>query len=914
MPVIIPAGIAALSGLAARLGGRAAIKRGAAYFAKKKAQAQKSKLGQTVIDKTKQARAEGIGRFKKGKDYVTGAKLSGRQTTVPVKSGFFRQTGRGARDALYLSGVPYAGYEGLRGVAPLFTDEDMTMRDAANIIGAGLSAIPAARFGRLALARQFGKGTKMKTRYKRNKKGDFIKDKQGKKIPMRDEFNRVIKDKYQIQASPRQSRQDISAAVASAPFFYYGSGESPVPPAEYSDVEAKLAPGESEIRKEFLDLTKGARGPQETALVKDIVKNLDRYSPQQITDMVNEARAADEATKETVKPDDVEQDKAPTDPPPPSDTPPAVEGTEEGAEPTQQDQAAVEQNTPATTNNIDINTNSEDAISYADKTAKTQLVSPEQMQPKNLYIDAVDVGGVLLKAEKMERDYTGMQKAMKQYSDFIKGEKDKVLTYDQYIKRFKDMTGDDDQAGNIALFKWAMAMMTGRSNQSGLAGFMDIAGNAGLAISDDLMAINERNRAENQALASAFLAYEQDSQKYLSGLRQQELGQILALEEKIMNDQVTDANDLFTKRTQIAQLRLQKMEILQDAEDARLASMGADKIETGVVVDPNMAHGYDSVQVGINKQGQPMKLVFDEVTGQPKYEFLTKEEYSKLTIIKPNPTESGKLYNRLEAINTGLKYAQTVLTVDPKALGSLGAWDGFLTNVQDVYNDWMGSQGVGVGGNFTQVEGDTAITDMLAVGAQAGIDAVTGEPQDSADDAEAFAELNQKFNKDMAKAKREFQNIIDEGVKSKVLNKETRGFLRSIKNPQERKAIILKLAQLRLIENRMKYIVANANKGEDRLTVKDVEEAEKSTRIFAFGTSSNKVVADYTALSNQLDGTYNNLAKRFIMVGGKPQELMDHEYTSKYKLHKLRQTQQDEQPQTIKNVPTQRLLDKLTGG
>ena len=112
----------------------------------------------------------------------------------------------------------------------------------------------------------------------------------------------------------------------------------------------------------------------------------------------------------------------------------------------------------------------------------------------------------------------------------------------------------------------------------------------------------------------------------------------------------------------------------------------------------------------------------------------------------------------------------------------------------------------------------------------------------------------------------------------------------------------------------MKYIVANANKGEDRLTVKDVEEAEKSTRIFAFGTSSNKVVADYTALSNQLDGTYNNLAKRFIMVGGKPQELMDHKYTSKYKLHELRKTQQEDKPQTIKNVPTQRLLDKLTGG
>ena len=64
-----------------------------------------------------------------------------------------------------------------------------------------------------------------------------------------------------------------------------------------------------------------------------------------------------------------------------------------------------------------------------------------------------------------------------------------------------------------------------------------------------------------------------------------------------MTDEVTDANDLFNKRIQIADLRLKKAEILQDAEDARLASMGADKIETGVVTDPNMPYGLDSVQI-----------------------------------------------------------------------------------------------------------------------------------------------------------------------------------------------------------------------------------------------------------------------------------------------------------------------------
>jgi phosphotransacetylase len=41
-------------------------------------------------------------------------------------------------------------------------------------------------------------------------------------------------------------------------------------------------------------------------------------------------------------------------------------------------------------------------------------------------------------------------------------------------------------------------------------------------------------------------------------------------------------------------------------------------------------------------------------------------------------------------------------------------------------------------------------------------------------------------------------------------------------------------AQLKLIEQRMKYIIANANKGQDRLTVADIKDAEQNTKIFDF--------------------------------------------------------------------------------
>lgn len=69
-----------------------------------------------------------------------------------------------------------------------------------------------------------------------------------------------------------------------------------------------------------------------------------------------------------------------------------------------------------------------------------------------------------------------------------------------------------------------------------------------------------------------------------------------------------------------------------------------------------------------------------------------------------------------------------------------------------------------------------------------------------------------------------------------------------------------KYAKFALIEQRMKYIVANANKDKDRLTQKDIENAAKNTDIIGIVKSPRGVRIKYEALAEE----FNNKAVSFV--------------------------------------------------
>jgi hypothetical protein len=81
------------------------------------------------------------------------------------------------------------------------------------------------------------------------------------------------------------------------------------------------------------------------------------------------------------------------------------------------------------------------------------------------------------------------------------------------------------------------------------------------------------------------------------------------------------------------------------------------------------------------------------------------------------------------------------------------------------------------------------------------------------------------------------------------------------------------LTKAALIENRLKYIIANANKSEDRLTRWDIENAEKSTSVLSFFSfkrrfSAAGVNSQMRALQDELQNNFNKEARNYQQLGG----------------------------------------------
>ena len=91
---------------------------------------------------------------------------------------------------------------------------------------------------------------------------------------------------------------------------------------------------------------------------------------------------------------------------------------------------------------------------------------------------------------------------------------------------------------------------------------------------------------------------------------------------------------------------------------------------------------------------------------------------------------------------------------------------------------------------------------------------------------------------------------------------------------------LAQLTKAALIENRLKYLVANANKQADRLTRYDINNAEKSTAILPFanfgtGFTARTVNEKMRALQFEMRASFDRSARQYQQLGGTNQYLLD---------------------------------------
>lgn len=249
------------------------------------------------------------------------------------------------------------------------------------------------------------------------------------------------------------------------------------------------------------------------------------------------------------------------------------------------------------------------------------------------------------------------------------------------------------------------------------------------------------------------------------------------------------------------------------------------------IEDPNYPGNYYNVKGILGQDGRQYYRDIDNVVkpvpaGQVGYE--TKENQDKINLYSAN----------LEENKRGQEMIEEVLRILPDE-GPLNA--AFNLVKEDAYGtieQVMGKNRLDSTSDF-----DTEIRGLLSKndGSEKGM--------------KASEKLINNYDKELEKIEDRAVEIYREA--------EGKGFL---SRPSEEQ--LRKYAKLALIEQRMKYIVANANKTEDRLTQKDIDNAEKNTKIIQFIGSAGKVKANYKELQNEFKKKAQGFAMQYRNAGG----------------------------------------------
>jgi len=264
-----------------------------------------------------------------------------------------------------------------------------------------------------------------------------------------------------------------------------------------------------------------------------------------------------------------------------------------------------------------------------------------------------------------------------------------------------------------------------------------------------------------------------------------------------------------------------------------------------VVRDPNLPWGARTIDVARDKDtGLDAMIIADPTTGGTK---AVPMKYTEYTEVKPAEARLDKRRKQLDSIETGYELATQVLQLPPGTFGAGGrirlGVENVLGSIESIANA-VGIRDIGM--VDSPIDGKI-INDYIG-GDKINDDGTVKAPTEA--ERKETAELQAQYRKEIGL----ITNSIRPGDKD-----------------------LDNIVKAKLIEVRMKYILANALKDEDRLTRADIDDAAQATQILGL-TSSDKVVKNaYKQLSINLQKNFDRVARSYIEAGGNEDFLMGYQ-------------------------------------
>jgi hypothetical protein len=261
-----------------------------------------------------------------------------------------------------------------------------------------------------------------------------------------------------------------------------------------------------------------------------------------------------------------------------------------------------------------------------------------------------------------------------------------------------------------------------------------------------------------------------------------------------------------------------------------------------LVEDPNALFGRVAYDKDVfEKSGQDAIMIpkFDAQGNEIGTEFVPMKYAEYNVIDKPSQSRLDKKRAQLGSIALGYKMTNEIQKLSNKAIGGSGVISLGAENLLGAVENFGEMFGFGNVGSIDNDGVDNIIVEKMIKGRP--IDKETGE----------YRNLTEEEQEETDELIREYNNEI-----------------RSIKEQITSDGTMSEITRAKLIETRMKYILANANKDEDRLTRADIEDAANNTEIFKIFTSDRKIRSQYQKLNQELQSQFKNKAQQFIALGG----------------------------------------------
>jgi hypothetical protein len=366
-------------------------------------------------------------------------------------------------------------------------------------------------------------------------------------------------------------------------------------------------------------------------------------------------------------------------------------------------------------------------------------------------------------------------------------QKDPTLAeeFGAFKSQLAKITGDsNDNLNNLIAMKAASQLLSGKTREKGVRGFLDVGGQALGASADMMFQLALAQKNQDMKLAEAFLKVK--------------------------------AKKTGTK-------------------------IGVGEDVTVRVNDPSAPGGFINKKLAKGDDGKFYERKFVPGVGQ---QFV--EASFTGTDQKPNNDKINFNASQLFENKRGGKMIEYVIDNALTEAGPKAAFGLMTERAFGTFDFLAGEQG-GLGNKTASV--DAEIKNIMAKNTETGLlsDVTKGE------------KLQQQYEKDI-------QDAIGNGAKRVEKELKRAGIIAKDYRPTEED--LTKYTKLALIEQRMKYIVANANKSEDRLTQKDIDNAAQRTQIIKFIASPREIRKNYENLREEFREKASNYLLQFKLNGG----------------------------------------------